>query len=149
MTLTSLEEITFELAREGLREQAHDVDTLGSRAGTLLAVAIAAAGLLAEPATRDVGGLPLLLAIAGFAAAGRSDRCTVKSAMGRNEPYRAPKRSSVIPEPYPVQWVTETRGLNDIDRELLALQEGRELPDDSWRGRMKRLAARITRRTAA
>ena len=47
--------------------------------------------------------------------------------MGRNEPYRAPRRSSVIPEPYPVQWVTETRGLNDIDRELLAIQEGREL----------------------
>lgn len=67
--MTSLEEITFELAREGLREQAHDVETLRSRAGTLLAVAIAAAGLLAGPATRDTSGLSLVFALVGFAAA--------------------------------------------------------------------------------
>lgn len=67
--VTSLEEITFELAREGLRDQAHDVDTLRSRAGTLLAVAIAAGGLLAEPAVRDASGLPLWLALTGLAAA--------------------------------------------------------------------------------
>ena len=66
--MTSLEEITFELAREGLRDQAHDVDTLRSRAGTLLAVAIAAAGLLTEPAMRDASGPPLWLGLAGLVA---------------------------------------------------------------------------------
>jgi NADH:ubiquinone oxidoreductase subunit K len=68
ITLTSLEEITFELAREGLREQAHDVDTLRSRAGTLLAVGLAAMGLLAEPAVERTSGIVFLLAVAGFAA---------------------------------------------------------------------------------
>jgi hypothetical protein len=67
--------------------------------------------------------------------------------MAKNEPYRAPARSAAIPEPYPLRWirVTRKRGLNDIDREMLAFQEGRELPDDSLRGRAKRLFSRLKR----
>lgn len=66
--MAALEEVTYDLARQALADQASTVEGLRSRCGPLVAAAVAVAGLLATAATEDAHGVQLVLAAVGFAS---------------------------------------------------------------------------------
>lgn len=66
--MATLEEVTYDLSRQALADQASIVDGLRSRTAPIVAAAVAVAGLLAKPAVEDAHNLRLLIAVIGFVA---------------------------------------------------------------------------------
>jgi hypothetical protein len=66
--MASLEEVTYDLARQALADQASIVDGLRSRTAPVVAAAVAVAGLLAKPAVESADDARLAIAVAGFTA---------------------------------------------------------------------------------
>jgi len=66
--VATLEEVTYDLARQALADQAREIEDLRGRSTSLVVAAVAVAGLLARPATEGDQGLRVLVAAMGFVA---------------------------------------------------------------------------------